>query len=126
MAGGKRASMREGPLSQLFKRTDVDAPAEEREPSAPAREPERPEQPDRDDRGLDYAQPRIPSPKERLSAAFSHDIPHDVLERPEAATEREYRPREELPQGLRHGVRRGRRGRRHGDRRGTRGRAHRA
>ena len=99
MAGGKRASMREGPLSQLFKRTDIDAPeqaqqapspAEERE--APPREPERSEPADS---GLDYAQPNIPSPKERLSAAFSHDIPHDVMERPRERAEREYRPRDE-------------------------------
>jgi cell division protein FtsZ len=100
MAGGKRASMREGPLSQLFKRTDVEGPSEEpaeREPNAPpAREPERPSE-HAAEGGLDYAQPRIPSPKERLSAAFSHDIPHDVLERPkpERTGEREYRPRDE-------------------------------
>jgi cell division protein FtsZ len=96
MAGGKRASMREGPLSQLFKRTDVDAPEQEQAPppeqEAPAREPERDAPPDQ---GLDYAQPRIPSPKERLSAAFSHDIPHDVLERPRNQPERQYRPRDE-------------------------------
>ncbi len=29
----------------------------------------------------DEDEPHIPSAKERLSAAFSHDIPHDVLER---------------------------------------------
>src|SRR5207237_2596984 len=34
----------------------------------------------------------IPSPMERLSAAFSHDIPHDVME---PAPKREYRPRDE-------------------------------
>jgi len=86
--------MREGPLSQLFKRTDVDTPPGEAAPqeSEPRRE-ERPraepprEEPAADERGLDYAQPRIPSPKERLSAAFSHDIPHDVLERPRESRE---------------------------------------
>jgi cell division protein FtsZ len=101
MAGGKRASMREGPLSQLFKRTDVDAPPEEAAPPQP--EPRQEEPPRREppreepaaDRGLDYAQPRIPSPKERLSAAFSHDIPHNVMERPREGAEREYRPRDE-------------------------------
>jgi cell division protein FtsZ len=99
MAGGKRASMREGPLSQLFKRTDIDgpeqaqqAPPTEQQPEAPPREPERSEPADR---GLDYAQPNVPSPKERLSAAFSHDIPHDVMERPREAPQREYRPRDE-------------------------------
>ena len=39
MAGGKRASMREGPLSALFKRTDVETP-EEREDHRPARQRE--------------------------------------------------------------------------------------
>jgi cell division protein FtsZ len=96
MAGGKRASMREGPLSQLFKRTDVDE-EHSREPSSRPDEPQQPAaEPPKDapsDQGLDYAQPRIPSPKERLSAAFSHDIPHDVLERPRS--EPEYRPRDE-------------------------------
>jgi cell division protein FtsZ len=105
MAGGKRASMREGPLSALFKRTDVETP-EEREDHRPAqqreeareaeqqREPERRGQESSEDE-LDYAQPRIPSPKERLSAAFSQDIPHDVLERPRERSQREYRPRDE-------------------------------
>jgi cell division protein FtsZ len=91
--------MREGPLSQLFKRTDVEAPSEGEQPR-PESEAQ-PEQPQReaapDERGLDYAQPRIPSPKERLSAAFAHDIPHDVLERPKSdrMPERQYRPRDE-------------------------------
>jgi cell division protein FtsZ len=97
MAGGKRASMREGPLSQLFKRTDIDE-AEAREQSS--RPKEEPQQPPKEEpaanRELDYAEPRIPTPKERLSAAFSHDIPHDVLERPRGeAPQRQYRPRDE-------------------------------
>ena len=43
MAGGKRASMREGPLSQLFKRTDIDddAPPEEQQADKPASAPVR-------------------------------------------------------------------------------------
>jgi cell division protein FtsZ len=82
--------MREGPLSQLFKRTDVDEPEAQQEPAPPPAEEPR-EQP-AEDRGLDYAQPRIPSPKERLSAAFAQDIPHDVME---PAPKREYRPRDE-------------------------------
>jgi cell division protein FtsZ len=93
--------MREGPLSQLFKRTDTDEEHSREQSSRQADEPShRPETAPRepsDDRGLDYAQPRIPSPKERLSAAFSHDIPHDVLERPRPAAEREYRPRDVPP-----------------------------
>ena len=79
MAGGKRASMREGPLSQLFKRTDIDETEARQEPSPPEEPRERPQEKPAEDRGLDYAQPRIPTPKERLSTAFGHDIPHDVM-----------------------------------------------
>ncbi len=95
MAGGKRASMREGPLSQLFKRTDVDEAEPREESSRPADEPREPrrEQPAAQ-RELDYAEPHIPSPKERLSAAFAQDIPHDIMERP-GKGRREYRPRDE-------------------------------
>ncbi|MGH2979404.1 MAG: hypothetical protein ACRDLQ_07180, partial [Solirubrobacterales bacterium] len=95
--------MREGPLAALFRRTDVESPDEQREEQGAkprSREPE----PREDEPRLDYAQqpiestpeqPRtVPSPKERLSAAFAHDIPHDVLERP-SGTDREYRPRDE-------------------------------
>jgi cell division protein FtsZ len=85
--------MREGPLAALFRRTDEDSNEE--------REEQRPEQPEQ--RQLDYQQDRyaaeepespVPSPKERLSAAFSQDIPHNVMERP-AQDSREYRPRDE-------------------------------
>jgi cell division protein FtsZ len=102
--------MREGPLAALFRRTDVESP-EERSDELTGRESEesRPAPPAEKDAAesqsrLDYAQPpveqpaeeprTVPSPKERLSAAFAHDIPHDVLERP-GGTEREYRPRDE-------------------------------
>jgi cell division protein FtsZ len=93
MAGGKRASMREGPLSQLFKRTDVEEDQPREQSSPPKDQPQQPAE----DPGLDYAQPRIPTPKERLSTAFGHDIPHDVLERPGSggAPARQYRPRDE-------------------------------
>src|SRR4029453_5854801 len=97
MAHGKRASMREGPLAELFRKTtqdDTDEQAapptreEAREPVAQERltPPSPPSSLRRDD-----DEPHIPTAKERLSAAFSHDIPHDVLERPG----REYRPRDE-------------------------------
>ena len=98
MAGGKRASMREGPLAALFRRTDEDAPrgASERRAAAP------PEPQEAEPASSSYAagplreqtsreRRRVPSPKERLSAAFAQDIPHDVLERP-GEPQREYRP----------------------------------
>ncbi len=96
MSGGKRASMREGPLAALFRRTDEDAPPEQ-EQGQPATPPAQEQQ-------LDYQQdrysqpaeeePQVPSPKERLSAAFAQDIPHNVMER-SGEPSREYRPRDE-------------------------------
>jgi cell division protein FtsZ len=85
MARSNRASMREGPLAALFRRTDQDVPEE-------ARERPRQERPT-EHRGLleETERPRVPSAQERLSSAFSHDIPRDVLERPA----REYRPRDD-------------------------------
>src|ERR1700729_2514934 len=87
MPSGKRASMREGPLAALFRKTaqDVDDSREAQERAAsspvpdapPARErlAEPPAEPDVED------EPRIPLPHERLRHAFSADIPDNVLER---------------------------------------------
>ena len=84
MPTGKRASMREGPLAALFRKTTEDAEGSEQE-SVPASveanlphpsfqaPPTPPEDP-----------PQIPSPQERLRHAFSSDIPENVLERPAA------------------------------------------
>ena len=96
MPSGKRASMREGPLAALFRKTAQDteepgaqqatrptAPAtpdtpepsaaadEQPAPAAPAAEPE-----------PEVEEPRIPLPHERLRHAFSADIPENLLERP--------------------------------------------
>ena len=67
MATGKRASMREGPLAQLFRKTDEEGGQES---------PRRDERP----RG---EEPRQPSrrPEDRLHDVFSSDIPHNVMER---------------------------------------------
>jgi cell division protein FtsZ len=97
MAGGKRASMREGPLAALFRRTDEESQEERREQQPQDRQPERAqEQPAPRERSRPAAEPEahVPTPKERLSAAFSQDIPHDVLERQDGP-QREYRPRDE-------------------------------
>ena len=68
MASGKRASMREGPLAQLFRKTD-----EDEEQGQPRREPER-------------RYEGVPQPEERLRNAFSSDIPENIMERaPERA-----------------------------------------
>ncbi len=105
MASGKRASMREGPLAALFRRTEedadptavaaADAAAAERaaapEPPAPSASeapaatsaphpsllaPTAP---------LEDSAPPVPSPQERLRAAFSSDIPDNILEPPRSA-----------------------------------------
>ena len=77
MAASRRASMREGPLAALFRKTDEDAPAPAEAPhpslaseeAAPAPAAPAPE-----------AEVAVPSPQERLRAAFSSDIPDNILE----------------------------------------------
>jgi cell division protein FtsZ len=99
MASGKRASMREGPLSALFRKTEEAAEqAEEagraaQETTAPApatpagKQSSGPEtvypHPALGSRELppDDPPPRIPTPQERLRHAFSADLPVDVLDR---------------------------------------------
>ncbi len=99
MERDKRASMREGPLAALFRRTEEDGleasaedarrtpPREEgsaaapREPE-PIRPPEPPDPPEpagppeeTEDKGAS-----VPSPRERLRHAFSAEIPENVME----------------------------------------------
>jgi cell division protein FtsZ len=81
MAGsGKRASMREGPLAALFRRTEEQGPEEEekRAPERPPEEPAAEEAP---------AAESPPAPRERLRHVFSPDIPENILDRGAAATE---------------------------------------
>jgi cell division protein FtsZ len=91
MSNQKRASMREGPLAALFRKTEEldkdERTAQERpEPSAPhpslgssAHEEE-----------LEGA--RVPEPKERLRQAFSSEIPESLMDRPEPVTPAASRP----------------------------------
>ena len=71
MASGKRASMREGPLAALFRKTETEgleagaAPDRARPEAAEER--------------------RIPTPQERLRNAFSSDVPEDVMAPPSRA-----------------------------------------
>jgi cell division protein FtsZ len=92
MERGKRASMREGPLAALFRKTDEEgleqpprkdeAPAAPPPPAAPERRAEqtpaarRAEEPVR-------PEPAVRTPEERLRTVFSSDIPDNMLERPE-------------------------------------------
>jgi cell division protein FtsZ len=109
MATGKRASMREGPLADLFRKTAEDTGSSPSEPepaaappeaSAPPVEPVTPEAPPAPPAPAtprrrsthpsfesvvpaDEPAPRsVPSPQERLRQAFSADIPENVLEAP--------------------------------------------
>jgi cell division protein FtsZ len=110
MAGGKRASMREGPLAALFRGTaDLEADdraekdrreKESQEAQARAgeawrapREPE-PEPPVAED---EPEAPKVPSPQERLRAAFSADLPENVMA-PPAATPRSPDPYARAPE----------------------------
>jgi cell division protein FtsZ len=72
MGSGKRASMREGPLAALFRKTEtegLEARRPEGEPPAAA-EPELPAR-------------ATPTPQERLRNAFSSDVPGDMMAPPE-------------------------------------------
>src|SRR4051812_33761498 len=90
MASGKRASMREGPLAALFRKTEEEAQAAEpdRTPveEIPPREVPHPslagriESVDADD------EERRPTPQERLRNAFSAEIPENLMDAPEPST----------------------------------------
>jgi cell division protein FtsZ len=71
MGSGKRASMREGPLAALFRKTDGEEPPSAEEPAAPP-----PAAPEPDE------QPRVPTPQERLRHAFSSDLPENMMAPP--------------------------------------------
>ncbi len=110
MPSGKRASMREGPLAALFRKTESDPPAkgaakqsgqvpepaasrgragrEERQPRqrATAKRP-RAQSASAAQKSAASARPEKaatapPSPQERLRNAFSADIPENILDRP--------------------------------------------
>jgi cell division protein FtsZ len=84
MASGKRASMREGPLAALFRKTETEglqdeprASSPDPEPPAPA-PPTPPEPPRREE--------RVPTPQERLRHAFSSDLPENIMTPPPPST----------------------------------------
>ena len=94
MATGKRASMREGPLADLFRKTADDEPEQTAVPVPPETPPaERPApHPSLSadlDSPVDLSRPDAPSAHERLRAAFSSDIPEDMLEPPAALRDSE-------------------------------------
>jgi cell division protein FtsZ len=82
MASGKRASMREGPLAQLFRKTEDDA--------QPEREEARPEEPRREERSRE---PRAgkPLPKGGPAPQVTRHVPEPQASQPEAAQRAEER-----------------------------------
>ena len=100
MAGAKRASMREGPLAALFRKTDE---GEEESPKPDAPEQALPSAPAADERELPHPalspprtpaaaraqdeaeEPHVRTPRERLRQAFSSEIPESMMERPAGA-----------------------------------------
>jgi cell division protein FtsZ len=97
MANAKRASMREGPLAALFRKTEEGEelqpePAAKKRTTAKSKQTEAPP-PHPRETGLPHpalgaseqeAEPdvRVRSPQERLRHAFSSEIPENVMERP--------------------------------------------
>ena len=85
MASGKRASMREGPLAALFRRTEEQVQEEKPvdEPAVgepPAREEPPPAPPPSAEEPVEEERP-VPSPRDRLRHAFSSAIPENILDR---------------------------------------------
>ena len=86
MGSGKRASMREGPLAALFRKTETDGlkpSASDAVASAPrdAGVPAPPPEPARASEPAPSA-PRVPTPQERLRHAFSSDLPENIMSPP--------------------------------------------
>jgi cell division protein FtsZ len=93
MANAKRASMREGPLAALFRKTDEDVEGDPAAPAAPDSSQAPPVHPR--ESGLPHpalgasaaeqapedTRTPVPTPRERLRHAFSSEIPEDVMDR---------------------------------------------
>src|ERR1700677_1773561 len=109
MANPKRASMREGPLAALFRKTEGEdgegpggtEPASAPEAAATPAAAARPATPHPRESGLPHPalkgssqteikdrpesdEERVPTPRERLRHAFSSEIPENVMDRPAA------------------------------------------
>jgi cell division protein FtsZ len=107
MANPRRASMREGPLAALFRKTEeAEDPQAGATPAAERPAPKTREQPPAPahprDTGLPHpalsASPaappeehHVPSPQERLRHAFSSEIPDNLMDRPARTAAPEYR-----------------------------------
>ncbi len=85
---GKRASMREGPLTALFRKTEEDEQAEQAASATEAKRPSGSAEPDAAgaevEEQIERESERVPGPRERLRNVFSSDIPENVMEPPAA------------------------------------------
>ena len=97
MERGKRASMREGPLAALFRKTEDEGLEEplrkddrEEKPPPPPEPEAGPQQTPAARRVEEPArlEPQVRTPEERLRTVFSSDIPDNMLERQEPAQPR--------------------------------------
>jgi len=107
VANAKRASMREGPLAALFRKTEAEDESAASEQPAESAPPER-ERPPREGDAADasvsappetdeQAAPepgRVPTPRERLRHAFSSEIPDNMMDRQPLAKVMDGYPRE--------------------------------
>src|SRR5687768_8647595 len=95
MGSGKRASMREGPLAALFRKTETEglqpptearAPAPAVEAAAPAPVQQSAPEPAVEASEAVTSAPReagrVPTPQERLRHAFSSDLPENMMSPP--------------------------------------------
>ena len=99
MATGKRASMREGPLAQLFRKTDEEEPRREEpreEREAPPREP-RTGRPLPEDGPSPQATRRVPEPQAQEDAPEERNFEQRATEAARRAEERARRRDEEAP-----------------------------
>src|SRR4051794_26948339 len=91
MGSGKRASMREGPLANLFRKTETEglepAPPQGQEPPASPQPTEQPVVPER----------ATPTPQERLRHAFSSEIPGDTMAPAEDIADTPQAPQRHVP-----------------------------
>ena len=92
VAPNKRASMREGPLAALFRKTENEG-FDEQQAGAPA---------DSDGADAAPAAPARPSAQERLREAFSSELPSDILEIRATRTSRKHAPPAEILNGEAH------------------------
>ena len=77
---GKRASMREGPLAALFRKTETDGL--EDAPGTQVREDTHAPRKRGDASAAEADAPRVPTPQERLRHAFSSDLPENLMAPP--------------------------------------------